>query len=262
MRSLVPIIITAIVGIFMILQYFITNEPDTVGSHIHTVSDEIKQWGNITLAFAIVLGVLNLTRINLKAVLEQKRDWGYKVVLLLSMVFMITIGGIKWYLEEKVNLANTAVADARDANPGAADDHPAVSAALAEVAAAQARTEETLFEFTYDSIYTPLSATIYSLLAFYVASAAFRSFRAKNLPSTLLLVSAVLVMIGAVPVGGLLMVELASGETWRPLVWLKDWLMTWPNGAGQRAILMGAALGMIATGLRVIFGIERPYLRG
>jgi len=38
--------------------------------------------------------------------------------------------------------------------------------------------------------------------------------------------------------------------------------MIWPNTAGQRAILIGAAIGMIATGIRVIFGIERPYLKG
>jgi hypothetical protein len=38
--------------------------------------------------------------------------------------------------------------------------------------------------------------------------------------------------------------------------------MTWPNTAGQRAIQIGAAIGMIATGLRVIFGIEKPYLKG
>ena len=110
-----------------------------------------------------------------------------------------------------------------------------------------------MFQFTFEFVYTPLAATIYALLAFYVASAAFRSFRAKNWLATLLLVSAVIVMIGRVPIGGML---------WRGFPWLQEWVMTWPNTAGQRAIQMGAAVGVIASGLRIIFGIERPYLKG
>ena len=110
-----------------------------------------------------------------------------------------------------------------------------------------------MFQFGFDYVYTPLAATIYSLLAFYVASAAFRSFRARNWLATLLLVAAVIVMIGRVPIGALL---------WGGFPWLQEWLMTWPNTAGQRALQMGAAIGVIASGLRVIFGIERPYLKG
>ena len=60
-------------------------------------------------------------------------------------------------------------------------------------------------------------------------------------------------MIGSVPIGAWL---------WNGFPVLQDWIKVWPNAAGQRAILMGAAIGMIATGIRVIFGIERPYLKG
>ncbi len=86
-----------------------------------------------------------------------------------------------------------------------------------------------MFQFFFDNFYFPLSATIFALLAFYVASAAFRAFRAKNVHATLLLIAAVIVMIGRVPIGGYL---------WKGFPWLQEWLMTWPNTAGQRAIQM------------------------
>ena len=41
---------------------------------------------------------------------------------------------------------------------------------------------------------------------------------------------------------------------------LANWIMAWPNTAGQRAIMIGIALGVIATSLRIILGIERNYL--
>ena len=39
-----------------------------------------------------------------------------------------------------------------------------------------------------------------------------------------------------------------------------QWLIDIPNNAGRRAIMMGAAIGAIATGLRVILGLERSHM--
>jgi hypothetical protein len=220
MRNRVPVFICAFVGIFMILKYFTTYSP------FAKIAEELEQWGMVTLSFAIILGVLNLIKINLKAVVERKKDWGYKLLLLVSMFTMMVAGGIKWYLEEVAGRQSNGLPVA---------------------------IHNSLFDFLFDHVYFPLSATIFALLAFFVASAAFRAFRAKNIHATLLLVAAVIVMIGRVPVGGAL---------WKGFPWLQEWIMTWPNTAGQRAIQIGAAIGMIATGLRVIFGIEKPYLKG
>ncbi|MFA7330115.1 MAG: hypothetical protein WC326_03475 [Candidatus Delongbacteria bacterium] len=109
------------------------------------------------------------------------------------------------------------------------------------------------FNWLYLNLYVPLQATMFSLLAFYIASAAFRAFRARSLEATLLLGCATLVMIGRIPVGE---------KIWSGLPGISDWIMNFPNLAGKRAIMIGASLGAISTGLRVILGLERSYLGG
>jgi len=113
--------------------------------------------------------------------------------------------------------------------------------------------EGTPFNWLYLNLYVPLQATMFSLLAFYIASAAFRAFRARSLEATLLLVCATLVMIGRIPMGE---------KIWDHFPQISDWIMNFPNLAGKRAIMIGAALGAISTGLRVILGLERSYLGG
>ncbi|MDP2361247.1 MAG: hypothetical protein Q8O14_10940 [bacterium] len=109
------------------------------------------------------------------------------------------------------------------------------------------------FNWLYLNLYVPLQATMFSLLAFYIASAAFRAFRARSVEATLLLVCATLVMVGRIPLGE---------KIWSAFPAISDWIMNFPNLAGKRAIMIGAALGAISTGLRVILGLERSYLGG
>ncbi len=114
-------------------------------------------------------------------------------------------------------------------------------------------TPGTPFDWMYLKLYVPLQATMFSLLAFYIASAAFRAFRARSMEATLLLVCASFVMMGRIPLGE---------SIWGAFPDISDWIMNFPNLAGKRAILIGAALGAISTGLRVILGLERSYLGG
>jgi hypothetical protein len=89
-------------------------------------------------------------------------------------------------------------------------------------------------------------------LAFYVASAAYRAFRARNLEATILLIAAIVVMMGRIPFGDML-----TGGNMTPV---SEWLMDKPNAAAQRGIIIGAALGAASMSIRVILGIETTYL--
>jgi hypothetical protein len=97
------------------------------------------------------------------------------------------------------------------------------------------------------------------LLAFFIASAAFRAFRIRTLEAGLLAAAALIVMLGRVPLTESLLGFLPEGFR---LSTLQEWIMNNPQNSAKRAILIGAAMGVMATGLRVILGIERSYLGG
>lgn len=120
----------------------------------------------------------------------------------------------------------------------------------------------TPFNFMFTYIYTPLSATMFSLLAFYIASAAFRAFKAKTLEAGLLLATAFIVMLGRVPLGEIiwshipLINKLSLGNI------IEDWVMGCFNTAGQRAIIVGASIGIISVSMKILLGVEKAYLGG
>lgn len=105
----------------------------------------------------------------------------------------------------------------------------------------------------FDHVFAPCNATMFALLAFFVASAAFRAFRARNVEAALLLGAAIVVLLARAPIG----VAIAS---WLPD--LAQWILDIPSNGSRRAIMMGAAVAAIATSLRVILGIERSHLGG
>jgi hypothetical protein len=96
-----------------------------------------------------------------------------------------------------------------------------------------------------------MQATVFALLAFFVASASLRGFRARSLQATVLLVSAGLILLSRSSL------ESASSTT---LTAVTDWLRNYPSMAARRAILIGIGLGSLTTSIRVIAGIERTWL--
>jgi hypothetical protein len=111
--------------------------------------------------------------------------------------------------------------------------------------------EKTPFDWLFQNIQSPMMSTMFSILAFFIASAAYRAFRARTREATILLFTSVIVMLGRIPLGQYL---------WDKLPSYADWIMAYPNLAVQRGIIIGAALGAAAMSLRIILGIERAYM--
>jgi len=119
-------------------------------------------------------------------------------------------------------------------------------------------TERGPYRWMFDHVQAPMQATMFALLAFFVASAAYRAFRVRNLDAGVLLAVGIIVMLGRVTVGALLSVDV-GGET-VSLASVSEWLLHSVNVAAKRGILIGVGLGMIATALRIIIGLEKTYL--
>jgi len=114
------------------------------------------------------------------------------------------------------------------------------------------------YPWLFDNIQVPMQSTMFSLLAFYVASASYRAFRARSVNATLLLLAGALVMLGRVPIGAYFHGSVFGVEI--SLVEISDWMLNVPNLAAKRGIMIGVGLGMTATALKIILGIEQTYL--
>jgi hypothetical protein len=110
-----------------------------------------------------------------------------------------------------------------------------------------------IYNFGFEYVLTPAGAMMYALLALWIASAAYRAFTARSIDSAILLISATLVMLGNAPIGQVI---------YEGMPGIKDWIMDVPNMAAQRGIMIGAGIGAIALGLRILMGIERGHLGG
>lgn len=105
--------------------------------------------------------------------------------------------------------------------------------------------------YLYNHILAPLEMSLMALLAVTLLMAAAKLLQRRLSGFSLIFIGVVvLVVLGTISIPG---IELQS------LREVKNWIaQTWA-GAGARGILLGVALGTVATGIRVLLGVERPY---
>jgi len=189
------------------------------------VDENFSVWFNIMAVFAFILGAASLLRVHGGRVLARGRDWPYSLATVLA--FVVTLGA---------GLAKLG------GEPGLRGDPAAGDAVLGRIFAA---------------VISPLQASIFALLAFFVASAAYRAFRVRTREATALLVAALVILVGRTPFGPALTSWLPEPLAFLRLERLSLWIVQVPNLAGQRAIMIGIALGIVAMSLRLILGLER-----
>ncbi|MDF1545708.1 MAG: hypothetical protein P1R58_11465 [bacterium] len=112
---------------------------------------------------------------------------------------------------------------------------------------------DTPFMWMFENVQAPMQSTVFALLAFFVASASYRGFRARSLQAAILLGAAAIILLSRSQLGG------AFSDVVTPVA---DWIRNYPSMSARRAILIGIGLGSLTTSLRVILGIERTWLGG
>jgi hypothetical protein len=293
-KKTIPLIIGIVFGTYALAEFYIPHW------RVRSMTEELQAWATVLTAAAFVIGGISIIQVTWPKIRRREADWQYKVVLLISAAVMglagvpwhkagdaesvkptvAVVGGhggggarieVIAPADVTVQIGTARAPAVQDGKPFTAD----LPAGEVEVALSRRmagyRTlttkvvlvritgdppmlwgrEGRVFVWIYDHIFDPANSTLVALLAFFVASAAFRAFRARNAEAALLLIAAILVMLGRMPLGR------SIDDVFPDLA---QWLIDIPNNAGRRAIMMGAAIGAIATGLRVIIGLERSHL--
>lgn len=202
-------------GFFYATVYYIA-VPGTI--NLQAVSDNLLAYLTAVLTAGFAIGVINITRVHMINIKRRRATWKYSVLLLICLFGMAIFSVI--------------------ASPYALDPNAAVIPASVIAFATP------IWEFLYYKIFVNVNSSIFSLLAFFIVSAAYRAFKARTLESTLLLAAGLLVVLGQAPIAGLL---------WPGFSAIREWILAFPNTAGQRGILIGVALGVIVFSVRRLF---------
>jgi hypothetical protein len=170
--------------------------------------------------FALILGFFNLLSVHVTHIVRRHSGWFYSFVLIASMVVAVPL----------VYGLDTASALARGRD------------------LAQQGISGVWMTQLYKYILIPIQATLAALLPFFLAFAAYRALRMRRTwGGVVFLFTAILVLLGQAPLLNLTMLQD-----------VRNWVMRVPAMAGMRGILLGVALGITATALRVLVGADRP----
>jgi hypothetical protein len=268
MKRQLPFVFVFLFGLFMIFQYFVPHETS------EWVYEFLLDWILIIGIFALALGIWSLYSVSVDKIKTRKPNWIYSYVTLAGLFTMMVFGftsrtGESWgfyfvflltvllTIGMMMQAAVTRGARGLFLGLGGLCLTAAVLIAYFDPAwkfyfYTSEGLRNTMFRSVFDNVQIPILSTMFALLAFYVASAAYRAFRARNLLASLLLLAALIVMFRFNPY-----LSPIFGDY---LARTSNWLMNVPNLAAQRAIVVGIGLGMVATALKVLLGIERGYM--
>lgn len=216
------LVVTFLGGLFYALEFLLPTHHMVVGKTPMSgnfLTPGILVFGQLSpiiAGFGIGLGVFNLVQIHGKRVIKASTGAFFSYTFFASMLAMCTVNILQ------------------QAHPNAINKN--------------------LNTLLFDGGLQSLDATMFSIIAFYIVSAAYRAFRVRSLEATLLLGTAILVMLGQIPIGTFLTHALPHALR---IEVIRNWILTVPNAAAIRAIAFGLGVGALAVALRIWLGLER-----
>ena len=167
MKRQLAYFLVVLIGSLTLFGHFINYSPLN-----NFIDNDATQWFDIISGFAAFLGVINLLQLHLNKIANKRTNWNYSIITLIGFIAMIVFGFI-------YNGSDVAFGP-------------------------HLKEKGSAFYWMFENFYLPLGATMFALLAFFVASASYRAFKIRNFEATLLLISGVFLMIGRVPIGQLI----------------------------------------------------------
>ncbi len=272
----IPLFIMILVGLVTLFGHFINN--DSIQGF---VNNDATQWFDIIASFAIFLGALNLLKLQIQKITRKQKNWQYSILAVLGFFFAIFAGfffrGTNFVMINSFDVQNVTpisefiatetgneaiTIESKLLDSSGEFEIPYIfklestaiefSNSLIQLGAestvdskpwgAHLQTKGSLFYWIFTHIYTPLSATMFALLAFFVASASYRAFRIRNFEATLLLLAGIILMLGRVPIG-----QLISGWFIAYLLVLFSSMVMTPFISNKKIIL-----GIVLVGISLV----------
>lgn len=195
------------------LAFYMAADTLILQTTLNSYATSWRQAQAIIAAFAVSLSVFLLSRTHIRRI-QRRRNVIESSVLLVVMLGTLVYGLIRM----------------------ASGVSPIVEVNIARV---------------FNAVVVPGDATIYAILAFFIASAAYRAFRARTVESVILLVTGCIVMLGKAPIGE---------SIWFGFVPLSNFTLFVLNKAYSRVIVMSSLLATTALYIRIILGYERGWM--
>ena len=183
----------------------------------------VSDWALVLQAFAIGLGIYSLMSVHLRNIAMKRSGWGNSATLIAG-IFLMAFAHIGKEYSKGGGL-------------------------------------EKLDSLLFNGLMKNLDATMFSIIAFYIVSAAYRAFRVRSVEATILLIAAALIMLGNVPIGQALTNQIPNGPTDiianLRLENIGQWILKKASNPATMAIDFGLAVGALATSLRLWLSLER-----
>ena len=229
LRKTIIGVATFLGGAYYVVEFYTPAHGHPSVNFLSDHNDIVANFSLIFQAFALGLGVISLVQQHAKVVVRGTSGWAFSAALLVAFFSMVIFGLLNAYAPHG-RILHTAVTNAE------------------------------VFSFLFVGGLTNFGSAMFSMVAFFIASAAYRAFRIKTIESSLLMLSAMIVMLGSVSFGTWITHGLP--EHGSPLSNLRienvsQWIMIQVNSPAQRGILFGLGVGELAVALRIWLSLER-----
>jgi hypothetical protein len=181
-----------------------------------SLAETVRTWAVIVYNISLGLGAIQLLRQHTLTIQRKRANYGFSAILLACFAIMFLTG-------------------------------------MAGYLATGQQTDNGIYNWLFINVYTPLGATLYPITGFYIFSAAYRAFRARNLDAALMLIAGCFVILSNAPVGEAI---------WPGFATIGEWFKFTGQIPGMRTFAMVGALGMISYGFRALLGKEKGFYAG
>ena len=255
--------LTFLAGLVYALEYFWP--PGRDGNWLTPYTNTLGNVLQVVAAFTFLLGIYNLVYIHGNNIRRRRETWGYSIVFFVFFLLMVVASFWRdwhqWVQPDNTRwtLASLPPEFILDRNTLSDPDLRARLGLPPVPADFNARYANDLYTYLFQGFYLNLEATMFSILAFYIASAAYRAFRIRSAEAALMMITAVILMAGQVPLGMALTnwIPQDGAASGLRIENFSHWVLSVINMPVQRAIEFGLGLGALAMSLRIWLSLER-----